>query len=475
MNILFVKVEGENYSPGESLHERLKLEAAIPSCRVSTLRFSAPHSAATPSVTHSGDAFSETVLPQPTPLDYGEKIKLGLEFALRNAFDAVIILDGLSRYPADAIPDMARLILQGADMVLAIPDSGTLQSMALGDHITRPGAKFAARLLNLLAKGKLTGWHCGFRAYRTGALREIPFRYNDSSRAFNTEIIIQFLVSRLRIVEMPTPGYRHQEMGVVRKTGFALKMIMASVLSLLHRMNIFYQPQFDVTPPEETYRLKLGYDSSHTVALRMVQAPARILDIGCGAGDLAAEFTRKGCEVHGLDQHAEVGGAGLSTYRQVDLDVTEHAFEVAGFDYILLLDVLEHLRSPEALLDHIRSNCGPGRKPVLVISVPNVAFFIIRLRLLFGTFNYGKLGILDLTHTRLFTLGSITALLSRHGYQVSSLRGVPAPYPKAIGLNMVSRTLLLINRLLISLNKRLFSYQIMLQARPSYTLDDLQS
>jgi hypothetical protein len=44
-------------------------------------------------------------------------------------------------------------------------------------------------------------------------------------------------------------------------------------------------------------------------------------------------------------------------------------------------------------------------------------------------------------------------------------RGVPAPFPLALGMNPWSRLLLLVNRGLIALAKGLFSYQICLRAR----------
>ena len=55
--------------------------------------------------------------------------------------------------------------------------------------------------------------------------------------------------------------------------------------------------------------------------------------------------------------------------------------------------------------------------------------------LLLGQFNYGKHGILDMTHTRLFTFYSLRELLEQRGFQVLEIRGIPAPFPVALGNN----------------------------------------
>lgn len=405
-------------------------------------------------------------------LDYGERTKLAMDYALREKTEALVILDGEFRYPIEEIGELVRSVIDdGADMALAIP-----KKKRSGDgrpaFKVQPGARFAARLVNALTSARLSGWHCGFRAYRTAALARIPYAYNSNCRMFNTEIIIQFLLCGLVIDEVPSVGYRHRRLGLGAKIRFGMQMLRASALSVLHRMSLFYQRQYDVTAPIDVYGLKLGYRSSHTAALSKIPDGARVLDIGCGDGALAALLKKRGCQVRGLDRHQSLASCALDGYMCIDLDVRSHSFDARGYDKILLLDVLEHLRFPELLLDHLRANCGSGNKPLLIISIPNVAFFIIRARLLLGSFHYGKLGILDLTHCRLFTEGSIRNLLTRSGYAIESVEGIPAPYPKAIGLNAASRLLLLANQAFIRVSRGLFSYQLLLTARPRPTLED---
>ncbi len=98
------------------------------------------------------------------------------------------------------------------------------------------------------------------------------------------------------------------------------------------------------------------------------------------------------------------------------------------------------------------------------------------MTLLFGQFNYGKSGILDRTHTRLFTFRSFQQLLRDSGLRIRRVRGIPAPFPKALGDNFLSRTALAINQALIRVSKTLFAYQIFVEAETTpdvaFVLDD---
>ena len=61
-----------------------------------------------------------------------------------------------------------------------------------------------------------------------------------------------------------------------------------------HQLNLLFDRKFDVNAPEETYDLKLGYESSHTAAIAAARPGGHILDVGCGQGDIAAELIKRG-------------------------------------------------------------------------------------------------------------------------------------------------------------------------------------
>ena len=78
-----------------------------------------------------------------------------------------------------------------------------------------------------------------------------------------------------------------------------------------------------------------------------------------------------------------------------------------------------------------------------------------------------------MTHTRLFTFKSFKKLFLDNGYEVKEIIGIPAPFSLAIGNNFFSKCLSIINLFLIKISKGLFSYQIMIIAKPKVNLDFL--
>jgi hypothetical protein len=161
-------------------------------------------------------------------------------------------------------------------------------------------------------------------------------------------------------------------------------------------------------------------------------------------------------------------------FRKWDIDSGEFPVEVSAFDQIFLLDVIEHLKDPEVFMEKLRSAAG-GKRPEIVLTTANVAFGVTRLMLFLGNFNYGRKGILDRTHTRLFTFQSLGELFAQTGYIVTEVRGIPAPFPKAVGENAFGRALVALNQLLIHVSRGFFSYQIAIRARAQPTVPALLS
>jgi 2-polyprenyl-3-methyl-5-hydroxy-6-metoxy-1,4-benzoquinol methylase len=264
----------------------------------------------------------------------------------------------------------------------------------------------------------------------------------------------------------------------VNGLAYAWNVVKASFVARAQELGVFYDRRFDCAaapPGGSIYVLKDAFDSSHTAALARVEPGARVLDLGCGSGKMGALLRRRnGCTVTGVDK-APPAADLLDAFVLHDLgdgppDMgPDLGYE--AFDYLLLLDVIEHLPSPERFIDQLRARLKFCPHVTIVVSTPNVGFFITRFMLLLGQFNYGKRGILDLTHARLFTFASLRRLFGQGGFEVIESRGVPAPYPLALGPGRLARILIAANRVLIRPLRALFAYQIFMVVRPRRSLE----
>ena len=144
--------------------------------------------------------------------------------------------------------------------------------------------------------------------------------------------------------------------------------------------------------------------------------------------------------------------------------------DLGKFDYVFMLDVIEHLRDPENFIKNFYNRLNQNQ--IIIASTGNISFFVIRIMLLFGYFNYGNRGILDRTHTRLFTFYSFKKLLFNY-FEITKIKGIPAPYPLALGNNFFAKLLLKINILLIKISKSIFSYQMVFILKPKPSLKNI--
>lgn len=416
-----------------------------------------------------------TVLRTPENQGYGGNQKLGYRYAIDHCFDVVALLHGDGQYAPEKLPELLLPLLNDeADAVLGsrMLDKGAALAgkMPLYKWI---GSQILTAYQNWMLGTRLSEFHSGCRLYSTRALRQLPFERNTPGFHFDTEIIVQLVLKKLRVIELPIPTFYGSEVCHVNGVRYAWDIFKTMLRVQLHQMNLFFDRKFDVAPHKEIYELKRGFTSSHTMAIAAARAGGHVLDIGCGPGYVAAELLKKGCRVTGIDRHVPASESSRNiNFIRWDLDRREFPVNVSQFDQIFMLDIIEHLKRPEEFLDELRFATG-CKRPEVVVTTANIAFAATRLMLLLGQFNYGKKGILDATHTRLFTFRSLRESLRQAGYKVLEERGIPAPFPAALGNNLMSRVLVWLNDQLIRISPTLFSYQIFVRAEAAPTVNNL--
>ena len=119
---------------------------------------------------------------------------------------------------------------------------------------------------------KLSEFHSGYRAYRVSALDKIPFETNANVFHFDTEIIIQLLLAKSIIKEVPIPTFYGDEICRVNGLKYAWDIILATFVSRLQAICICYRRQFDLTEldTKKHYKPKFGFPSSHQSAFENI-------------------------------------------------------------------------------------------------------------------------------------------------------------------------------------------------------------
>jgi len=141
------------------------------------------------------------------------------------------------------------------------------------------------------------------------------------------------------------------------------------------------------------------------------------LDVGCGFGAIEEMADVKNNSFIGIDcATPQQSGGKFKEFITQDLEHGLPVTKLRGkhFDYILLLDILEHLVNPTGILQDVYQIADSVTR--IIISVPNIANIYVRLSLLFGRFEYTNRGILDKTHLKFFTKSSLKRWVQDNGF-----------------------------------------------------------
>lgn len=170
------------------------------------------------------------------------------------------------------------------------------------------------------------------------------------------------------------------------------------------------------------YHLNVGRRfSTHNVIVRQLGTVGKFLDVGCNDGYLG-RHSHNVAQFYGIDYRASCVAAAAQDYcdtQQVDLNGNLALKWKFPFETIIFADVLEHVSHPSEVLKHyIDDSLTVGGR--VIISLPNIANWRVRLGLLFGRFEYTDSGILDRTHLHFYTFQTATRFVENTGLQVVS-------------------------------------------------------
>ncbi len=406
-------------------------------------------------------------------LGYGGNQKHGYRYFIDKGFDVVVMLHGDGQYAPEMLAELYTPIVEGrADAVFGsrmLPDfGGPLKGgMPLYKYV---GNRILTALANRALGMRLSEFHSGYRAYSLDALRQIDLSRMTDDFHFDTEVIVKLMHQHFRIREVPIPTYYGDEICYVNGLKYAKDVVRSIVRYHTTTRGIAVAPEYAEYQP--FYPLKTSRHSSHDYTRRLCGKGKDVLDVGCGHGYFAEQLAEDGHRVVGVDAlPAPERPAAFRRFLSTDLDggLQGVAPQLTGerFDLVLLQDVLEHLRRPEALLADCKELLRPGGQ--VVISVPNVANVTVRVGLLFGRFEYKPRGILDRTHLRFFTRQSARRFLRENGFEILTEKVTVIPFEVVFRLSpdgAFARALNGILALCTSIAPGLLGYQLMFVVRP---------
>lgn len=415
-----------------------------------------------------------SIISNPINQGYGGNQKIGYYYAIKNNFDYVVLLHGDGQYAPELIENLLSKIQ--SDNASAIFGSRMIEKGSAikgGMPIYKfVGNKILTFLQNKILGSNLSEFHSGYRIYSISALKKIPFSLNSSGYAFDTEIIIQLLFAKQKISELSIPTFYGEEISYVNGLYYAFQIMFETLKAKTQKFNIFYEHKYDLSEEKNLYLSKINFKSPHSEAIKRVKDNSLILDIGCNDGSIAnILIKKKNCKVIGVDKDKKNLNYEITDFYSLNLDKGLPEIDYEKIDYILLLDVIEHINDPELFMKNLYDKISKNEKVEILISTGNVSFIIIRLMLLFGSFNYGKRGILDKTHTRLFTFNTFKNLILGSNFKIIDIVGIPCPFPIVLKSKLINKILMNVNSFFIFFSKSVFSYQMFFKIKPSPSLE----
>jgi len=335
------------------------------------------------------------------------------------------------------------------------------------------GNQILTHIENKLLGTHLSEFHTGYRAYRIATLKKLPFIHNSDDFHFDTEIIIQLLATKCNIVEVPIPTFYGDEKCHVNSLKYAKDCVNSIMRYHLVNIGLFYSRNFDFDLFEtESYRFKKSPYSLHQYVLRNeFTVDSVTIELGANRGLLSSHIAKRVREHWAIDIFTP-DLAGDSKALALDLNnLFSDTLPQRYFDHCFALDVIEHLNDPENFLVETFNILKANAK--LYVSTANIAYCPMRMLLSFGQFNYGKRGILDKTHKRLFNVHTLKRLLQSYGFRIEKIVGFGPPLTDLISNRPLMRFIEKIHSFFSRLYPPLFAYNFLIIATRIDSIDDI--
>lgn len=113
----------------------------------------------------------------------------------------------------------------------------------------------------------------------------------------------------------------------------------------------------------------------YSILLGNINDNKKILDVGCGAGQLIREIKKKNkkCKVVGIDFNVNINRLSIEGCKFKIEDIRKLSFKDNSFDLVYALDTLEHIKDIKLAIKNIKRVLKPRGK--LIITGPTESLF----------------------------------------------------------------------------------------------------
>ncbi len=160
---------------------------------------------------------------------------------------------------------------------------------------------------------------------------------------------------------------------------------------------------------------------------KLIPENSKILDVGCGDGKIR-NFVQN-CDYFGIDGQKKLVDSLIEENvkaKTIDLNKEKFPFEKEKFDYILMLDILEHVADPKQLLDQAKSRLNERGR--IIVTLPNDYHILNKIRFLFNK-HLTEDAFAPYGHLHYFPIKSGANFLKKNGFKIEKKIILPPTKP----------------------------------------------
>lgn len=166
-------------------------------------------------------------------LGYGGVQKFAFKYAIKKKFDFVIMLHGDGQYRPESLPQIIKAYNNEKNDAVFGSRMMSYKSALKGGM---PFYKFLGNIFltfvqNLILGSNMSEFHSGYRSYKVSKLKKIKFKQKSNYYHFDTEMVIEFLNKKFKILEIPQPTFYGDEVSHLKSIPYGLNVLWVTFKS----------------------------------------------------------------------------------------------------------------------------------------------------------------------------------------------------------------------------------------------------